>query len=135
MTRHHDKIKQTLPKSQVVLNPKLFECQDGLYFVAYGSSNLCMHDKDNPQQNFEFYEKDQSEMTATVKFQSGYSNEILLHFDDLYRMKLDDGGRFRMENLDYVIENGILIIKHTKSRFLMLQEISKLKSLARASDE
>ena len=37
-----------------------------------------------------------------------------------------------MYNIQYVIEHGVLMFKHTRSEFLFLQDISKLKELATA---
>ena len=72
-------------------------------------------------------------LTASVKFKPGEPNEIIFHFDDMYR-KPKAWTMMRMCNLQYVIEHGTLILKHTKSRCLYLQDLSKIKELAAMSD-
>ena len=68
-------------------------------------------------------------MTASVKFRQQGPDEIVLHFDDTFR-KPKPWTLMRETNLDYIIEHGTLIMKHTKSRFLFMVDIDYLKELA-----
>ena len=121
-------------KPKILLNPQLFRDDDKLFFVAYGSSDKCKKNEEKPQQDFKEYEKDEATMTATVKFKPRGPNEILLHFDDIWR-KPEDEKIVMKYNLDYVIENGVLVFKHTQSKFICLVDISTLEDLANAQDK